>query len=665
MRKIRADHREASAQDQRDEEQERDAEDEREREEAIANEPLDAAHSELVSITSPGRRIKYTIDALGSQIREEHKNGSDSYVLERRYDLSGQVIATTSSLGFDVALERGPSGDPLKTILSARRNPKTITHELDREGREVGRLLPRGGTIRSTFDTLGNLLERSSARNGARAPERRIGEPAYLGEQTGHLSFFRKYMWNELESLTSVSGSGGVGIGYEYNSGINVTAIQRPNRRREFQYDEEQFRFEVGEQTRIGAGGRILEKGNTRYKWDSDGQLIEKRILVDDGELVHRYFWTAKGQLARVELPDDARVEFGYDALWRRIEKRVYRRDLVTFRPTLVSSTRFFWDGDALAEEISERYEGGAMVESNHRRYCFDDESLLPLAHQDAIGDDGEWFHYVNDQVGMPETLLDDQGDVAATLERDEFGAARMADGARTETPIRFVGQYADVETGLSYNRFRYYDPDANVFVSPDPAGIDGDMNPYSYVPDPLTWMDPLGLKPSKSMRLGDALEKQRVDDLSKKKPGKTTNLPDMKVGAGNGIEILAVTRKKGKNGKPGAVTAIRIEECKTGKSKLGKTKSGKQMSKRWLKKKLKGAMAKKSCSTQDKADIQAALDAVEGNPPNAGKLQMAVVHQPVSGKGDKRRRSGKVTSKKVDLVGETKVKLGPKKPVP
>jgi RHS repeat-associated protein len=60
---------------------------------------------------------------------------------------------------------------------------------------------------------------------------------------------------------------------------------------------------------------------------------------------------------------------------------------------------------------------------------------------------------------------------------------------------LRFQGQYFDEETGLHYNRFRYYDPDVGRFVSQDPIGLDGGINTYQYTPNPLTWIDPDGLK--------------------------------------------------------------------------------------------------------------------------------------------------------------------------
>jgi RHS repeat-associated protein len=60
--------------------------------------------------------------------------------------------------------------------------------------------------------------------------------------------------------------------------------------------------------------------------------------------------------------------------------------------------------------------------------------------------------------------------------------------------PIRFQGQYHDHETGLHYNRYRYYDPGVGRFVSKDPIGYSGGLNLYQYAPNPSGWIDPLGL---------------------------------------------------------------------------------------------------------------------------------------------------------------------------
>ncbi len=61
--------------------------------------------------------------------------------------------------------------------------------------------------------------------------------------------------------------------------------------------------------------------------------------------------------------------------------------------------------------------------------------------------------------------------------------------------PFLYQGQYFDDETGLAYNRFRYYSPSEGTFISQDPIGLEGgNPNLYGYVEDTNTWIDPAGL---------------------------------------------------------------------------------------------------------------------------------------------------------------------------
>jgi RHS repeat-associated protein len=83
------------------------------------------------------------------------------------------------------------------------------------------------------------------------------------------------------------------------------------------------------------------------------------------------------------------------------------------------------------------------------------------------------------------------------------WGAAKVAISdaaarAGIKNPFRFQGQYFDEESGLHYNRYRYYDPHSGRFVSKDPIGLAGGNNLHSYAPNPLQWIDPLGLCSSK-----------------------------------------------------------------------------------------------------------------------------------------------------------------------
>ncbi len=51
-----------------------------------------------------------------------------------------------------------------------------------------------------------------------------------------------------------------------------------------------------------------------------------------------------------------------------------------------------------------------------------------------------------------------------------------------------------DTETGLHYNRFRYFDPDLGMFTTRDPIGLLGGSNVFQYAPNPTGWIDPFGL---------------------------------------------------------------------------------------------------------------------------------------------------------------------------
>jgi RHS repeat-associated protein len=131
------------------------------------------------------------------------------------------------------------------------------------------------------------------------------------------------------------------------------------------------------------------------------------------------------------------------------------------------------------------------------------------MAHADVAFDSQgtpttrKWYFYVSDPFGFPERLVDAQGNIAATLVRSAFGEVTYAPGSTTATPVRKLGQYCDDETGLCYNRWRYYDPEAGRFISPDPLGLEGGLNVYGLGVNPIRWDDPLGLSTDLSDRTG------------------------------------------------------------------------------------------------------------------------------------------------------------------
>ncbi|WP_176589959.1 RHS repeat-associated core domain-containing protein [Elizabethkingia argenteiflava] len=100
--------------------------------------------------------------------------------------------------------------------------------------------------------------------------------------------------------------------------------------------------------------------------------------------------------------------------------------------------------------------------------------------------------------------------------ELDVYGSPRK--GNHDFVPFLYQGQYVDVETGLAYNRFRYYDPQIGNFISQDPIGLQGRIALYRYVLDSNSWIDPLGLTPWGDMRttFRDWWDNHATEDLIK-----------------------------------------------------------------------------------------------------------------------------------------------------
>ena len=99
--------------------------------------------------------------------------------------------------------------------------------------------------------------------------------------------------------------------------------------------------------------------------------------------------------------------------------------------------------------------------------------------------------------------VTDERGDIRWSGQYGSFGEVRRQtegfsrlakQSALPHQPLRYAGQYADSETGLHYNLFRYYDPQVGRFTVQDPTGLEGGWNLYQYSPNPLSWMDTLGL---------------------------------------------------------------------------------------------------------------------------------------------------------------------------
>ena len=247
---------------------------------------------------------------------------------------------------------------------------------------------------------------------------------------------------------------------------------------------------------------RLKTYNGTTYYYDNFGSLIHRELA--DGE-VQNHFYDLHNQLVKAEIfKKDGTKEtwaYSYDALGRRIGKGRLKNEEVS-EPSfphdlsgndLEDETRFVWEGSHLLQEVH-----------SDGRYTYiytDQDSYEPLAQvRDWTTEDGEnrqQTHYFHcDQIGIPREMTDKDGNLLWFGNYTGWG--RLKEETRvTDTayqPFRLQNQYADRETGLHYNFFRYYEPDVGRFVNQDPIGLMGGENLYFFAPNGQIFIDPFGL---------------------------------------------------------------------------------------------------------------------------------------------------------------------------
>ncbi|WP_298479643.1 RHS repeat-associated core domain-containing protein [uncultured Maribacter sp.] len=125
--------------------------------------------------------------------------------------------------------------------------------------------------------------------------------------------------------------------------------------------------------------------------------------------------------------------------------------------------------------------------------WVFDYNSFVPAAK--IV--DGNTYSIACDHLGTPVQAYNQTGEKVWERQLDIYGATKYEEGETNFIPFLYQGQFLDSETGLAYNRFRYYSPDTGTYISQDPIGLSsGEPNSYAYVRDSNSWLDVFGLAP-------------------------------------------------------------------------------------------------------------------------------------------------------------------------
>lgn len=488
----------------------------------------------LTQASNADSRLQWFFDPAGNLLREhQHYLGLEQPIVavwQHEYDELNQRCATVRPDGHRVSWLTYGSGHLLALRLDQH---DLIRYERDDLHREIAR--HQGNQLLQTqqWDALGRLQEQLLGRND--------GMSTLLK---------RSYQYDEAGQLTDINDSRRGHIGYRYDPVERLLAAMTRQGEEIFAFDpasnllddttnETRRPLDQTPVRKKWVDNVLREQAGTRYHYDERGNLTER---IEDGNR-SQFQWDLFDRLVHFE---DQRltVDFAYDAMGRRL----YKRSSAHFKPHSQAGsqwnrseqaraqrehhcgfTLYGWDGDHLAWESSPGEQDGAVGRTVH--YLYEPDSFVPLVQairnapidlsapsdygEDySLEDDPQWrrqpapsafdavLWYQCDHLGTPQELTDAAGNLAWSANYKAWGQiqeqrSEWAQQLGVDNPIRFQGQYHDHETGLHYNRYRYYDPAVGRFISKDPIGYAGGLNLYQYARNPILWVDPLGWVPT------------------------------------------------------------------------------------------------------------------------------------------------------------------------
>ncbi|WP_423394457.1 RHS repeat-associated core domain-containing protein [Burkholderia sp. LMG 21824] len=517
----------------------------------------------LVVAENPECRIELRYDSAGRVVEEKQGN---EFVIASMYDAAGNrterrtqlvssdgvvdhvvfyeynVLDAVTSIRIDSAppvnLERDAVGQiRVEHLGAALRRELSYTSE----GLPATQALFFGtGPMFSseyTYDANGELLEKRDSRLGIERYQYDL-----VGRLTGHLD-----PTNKLHRFR-----------YDPTGDLLSTRIRRHGHSSRFD-----------EVSQVAAWIREGEHDGCYYGFDSIGNLIRRQDQQQDLTLL----WDGDGLLVESRTTRvcqtsalmsrsgtvNIRTRYGYDALRRRTKKITEIRRNINPRKatesgwtTLYRTSSFFWDGNMLVSEVrngngsidmqpsqtsgplhsaedssgnveglTTEYPESTQENREVREWVYYPQSLVPLVTiqhpyvtaAPALLEHGgsSQYYFCTDPNGFPVRVIDSIGAVVWEVNYTPPGDIKLVEN-RTDfyQPIRFQGQYYDAESGLHYNRHRYYDSHNSSFISKDRIGLAGNLNLYQFLVNSLGWIDPLGLTEHRGriQAQGDNLEK-------------------------------------------------------------------------------------------------------------------------------------------------------------
>lgn len=408
----------------------------------------------VLEIRRPGGKItRYTRDAAARITAVDHgDNTLDTF----EYRADGLLHAATRQHpdGQITAVRR--EFDALGRLLREHQDQHVIAQEYDLSSRPTRLRSSLGADLRFVHDERGLARVELPHELWALAFERdRDGR-----EQTRHLPGEILSWWQSDD------------LGRPLEHGI--VASHPPQIHRQRSYDWSGPRLQNIEETARRRPPPLASTPSVlAMRHDAEG----RRVAADlsDGTS-WSYLYNGAGELTGASC-GDTNITYRHDALGRRIARS---RDGI--------ETRWLWHADVPLHSWVGQLGHDATT------WVFEPGGFTPLARLTAT----TRHAFVSDHLGTPLAAFDERGALAWSAEFDAQGQPRTSRGDASLCPFRFPGQISDPDTALSYNRFREYDPATGRYLSPDPLGLLGGLDPHAYVDDPRTQTDVFGLTTSR-----------------------------------------------------------------------------------------------------------------------------------------------------------------------
>ncbi len=258
------------------------------------------------------------------------------------------------------------------------------------------------------------------------------------------------------------------------DEGRLVTSVESIAQKVEkFDYDQKgNFTAINGSPVTMGSMDETLSVGGSGVQYDRNGNV--KSFAIANGNRVELNF-NDSNQLKFAKTSTGV-WEYWYDGLGRRVGKSNGK-----------DAHKFFWASEKLLTE--EVKTGNEVV---FREYIYGASTTVPVAFRE----NGQLFWLHSDMRGAVVKVFDNQGQAVWSADYAAFGEANVGlDNIRQ--PWRLAGQYFDGETGLHYNKARYYSPFLKSFLSLDRLWSQHEATNYSYgVNDPYNRVDVDGNRP-------------------------------------------------------------------------------------------------------------------------------------------------------------------------